>query len=263
MQALDALPPSVFAGAAVTAVGLALVLVAEHAERPRAAAPRPSYAPRLAWLNPVFKPVASAGFLIAGFGHPAAFESAQNVAILVALTLGALGDVLLIPGRRPPPAAADDAAPPPPGVAFFHALGGTFRLGVLSFLASHLGYIVAFALAGLDPFATGIAAVPVAVIAVAVWRYLARHVPPHLKGSVGAYVAVISAMVAASFGAGAAAPAGCAWLPPAAALIFYASDLTVARQRFVVRRVWHRHVGLPLYYLAQLLFVALMGAPPR
>ncbi len=232
----------------MTAVGLSLVLVAEHAERPRApGAIAP--APRLGWLNPVFKPVASAGFLVAGFGHPAAFDSAANVAILVALALGALGDVLLIPGRRPA-GPGDGATPPPPG--------RVFRLGVLSFLASHLAYIAAFALAGLSWAAAGLAAVPLGLVGVAFRRYLAGHVGPTLKAAVDAYIAVISLMVAAAFGA-AATTSGLAWLPPTAALVFYASDLTVARQRFVVRRAWHRHVGLPLYYLAQFLFIGLLG----
>ncbi len=247
MQALAHLPSSVLAGGAVTAVALALVLVAEHAERPRAGAGAAS-PPRLGWLNPVFKPVASAGFLLAGFGHPDAFASPANLAILAALALGALGDVLLIPGRRPAAGAAG-AAPPPPGRAF--------RLGVLSFLASHLGYIAAFLLAGVHWGATLSAAVPLGLAGLAFWRYLAPHVPPQMTASVLAYIGVISLMVATSAGA-AAATAGLAWLPPTAALIFYASDLTVARQRFVVRRLWHRHVGLPLYYLAQLLFVGLL-----
>jgi len=35
------------------------------------------------------------------------------------------------------------------------------------------------------------------------------------------------------------------------ALLFYVSDIYVARQQFVVSRYVNRLVGLPLYYLAQ------------
>jgi len=247
MQTLLALPVPVLAGAAMTVVGLALVLVAEHAERPRVLTV-PS-ASRLGWLNPVFKPIASAGFLVAAFGHPAAFGSPANLAILIALILGALGDVLLIPSPRSA-GVADGAAPPPPGPVF--------RLGVLSFLASHLGYIAAFILLGLSWGTVAIAAAPLALVGAAFRRYLAGHVGPQLKASVDAYIVVISLMVATAFGA-AAVTSGPTWLPPTAALVFYASDLTVARQRFVVRRAWHRHVGLPLYYCAQFLFIGLLG----
>ena len=42
----------------------------------------------------------------------------------------------------------------------------------------------------------------------------------------------------------------------AGAVLFFLSDLGVARDRFVSPGVWNRAVGLPLYYGAQLLLAA-------
>jgi uncharacterized membrane protein YhhN len=240
MDALLALPVTTLLGLGLTAVSLAVVLAAEYAGRDASRGDRPT--PRR--LNACFKPIASAGFLLAAFGHPLAFASPAALALLAALVLGALGDVLLIPGRSGP-------------------LGAAFKLGVLSFLASHLAYVIAFTLTGLSLPALGLAALPLGLLGLVLWRYLARHVPATLRGAVGAYVLVISLMVAASVGAAAHGPVlspdGPAWLAPLAAGVFYASDLTVARQRFVVARMWHRFLGLPLYYAAQFLFIGLLG----
>lgn len=42
----------------------------------------------------------------------------------------------------------------------------------------------------------------------------------------------------------------------AAAALFYASDLCVARQKFVSPSPWNPLIGLPLYYAAQLCLAA-------
>jgi uncharacterized membrane protein YhhN len=72
-----------------------------------------------------------------------------------------------------------------------------------------------------------------------------------MSGPVVAYIVVISVMVVFAFGA---FGDGSTWLIPAGAVLFFASDLFVARNQFVapdrVNRMW----GLPLYYLAQVLF---------
>ena len=70
------------------------------------------------------------------------------------------------------------------------------------------------------------------------------------------YISVITAMVvggiAVSVHGTAVAPTA-ALLATAGAIAFYASDLAVARDKFVVKDVWNRAIGLPLYYGAQLL----------
>jgi uncharacterized membrane protein YhhN len=76
-----------------------------------------------------------------------------------------------------------------------------------------------------------------------------------MKIPVLAYIVVISIMVCAACGI-----AGNPNLPASAratifagAILFYLSDLFVARQRFVVNAHANRVVGLPLYYAAQFL----------
>ena len=80
---------------------------------------------------------------------------------------------------------------------------------------------------------------------------------PRLAVPVLGYVAVITVMVAMATGAlaygGGSAVSGLGF---AAAIVFWASDITVAMVRFAEgRRMW-RLIGLPLYYGAQFLFVA-------
>ena len=60
-------------------------------------------------------------------------------------------------------------------------------------------------------------------------------------------------VIAELYYSGAAPAAGTARLL-VAALLFYASDLCVARERFVEHAPVNRYVGLPLYYAGQLLF---------
>ena len=77
------------------------------------------------------------------------------------------------------------------------------------------------------------------------------HVP------VTVYVIIISVMVATAFATHAGTPN---LSIPVGAVLFAASDLFVARQRFVTRSVVNRVVGLPLYFAAQILFALSVGA---
>jgi uncharacterized membrane protein YhhN len=183
------------------------------------------------WLA---KPLASTGFLLAALAA-GALSSAYGRIVLVALALGWLGDVLLIPkqSRR----------------AFVAGLG--------SFLLGHLAYAVAFLVRGVDPEAAAVAALLVAVPSLAVGRWLWPFVPDRMRVPVAAYVGVISLMVVfalgvATFRAHTAIALG--------ALAFYASDLAVARQRFVAESLANKLWGLPLYYGAQLLLASTAGA---
>jgi uncharacterized membrane protein YhhN len=183
------------------------------------------------WLA---KPLASTGFLLAALAA-GALSSAYGRTVLVALALGWLGDVLLIPkqSRR----------------AFVAGLG--------SFLLGHLAYAVAFLVRGVDPEAAAVAALLVAVPSLAVGRWLWPFVPDRMRVPVAAYVGVISLMVVfalgvATFRAHTAIALG--------ALAFYASDLAVARQRFVAESLANKLWGLPLYYGAQLLLASTAGA---
>ena len=182
------------------------------------------------WLA---KPLASTGFLLTALAA-GALSSAYGRAVLVALVLSWLGDVLLIPkqSRR------------------------AFLAGLASFLLGHVAYAVAFLLRGIDPEASAVAAALVAVPSLAVLRWLWPFVPDRMRVPVVAYVGVISLMVVcalgvADFRAHTAITLG--------ALAFYASDLAVARQRFVAESFTNKLWGLPLYYGAQLLLASTAG----
>ena len=103
-----------------------------------------------------------------------------------------------------------------------------------------------------------------------VWRWLDPHVQGALRGPVRGYVALVSIMAgcALAYGAhtltaGEAAAASSGSIVPLAAaaggVLFYLSDLAVARHRFVKRAFVNRAWGLPVYYVAQLLIASAIG----
>jgi uncharacterized membrane protein YhhN len=186
-------------------------------------------------LRVVAKPVASAAFIavpLAG-GALAGGVAADDPAtwIVVGLVLGAIGDVLLL----------------------YEAL---FLAGLVVFLLGHVAYVVGFALvvpmAGWPRVATWPAMCAVAAGATALawlWPHLGK-----MRVAVIAYVGVIVVMViggAAVALRGPGSPAHAA-LVFAGAAMFFASDLAVARDRFVAQGFVNRAWGLPVYYAAQL-----------
>jgi uncharacterized membrane protein YhhN len=182
------------------------------------------------WLA---KPLASTGFLLTALAA-GALSNAYGRAVLVALALGWLGDVLLIPKQS----------------------RSAFVAGLASFLLGHLAYAVAFAVRGIDLEAGAVAAALVAVPSLAVARWLWPFVPDRMRIPVAAYVGVISLMVVCALGVAAFRTHTSIAL---GALAFYASDLAVARQRFVAESFTNKLWGLPLYYGAQLLLAATAG----
>jgi len=128
-----------------------------------------------------------------------------------------------------------------------------FIAGLAGFLLGHVAFAVAFALLGLSLPALGWAVVVMLLFAWVVWRWLRPHLSPRLKKPVGLYIAAISAMMAT---AGATFSISHNWPLIMGAALFVASDLGVARNRFVapgfVNRVW----SLPAYFCAQLLLAA-------
>lgn len=183
----------------------------------------------------VLKPLASTGFIATALAA-GALESLYGKAVLVALGLGWLGDVLLIP----------------------RTVGRAFRLGVISFLAGHLAFALAFAMRGIDALWLALAIVPLGLVAAAVLRWLMPHVTDDMRRSVLAYVCVISVMVAVAAGT---VGAGEPLLIGAGAVAFYLSDLAVARERFVHPSPVNRMVGLPLYYGGQLALAFTVSLP--
>ena len=88
------------------------------------------------------------------------------------------------------------------------------------------------------------------VLCARVLEWLVPHVAPKMRAPVVAYALVITGMVATAIGAVAA---GAPRLLAVGAAMFYASDLAVARDRFVAPGLANRLWGLPLYYGAVLL----------
>jgi uncharacterized membrane protein YhhN len=175
----------------------------------------------------IAKPIASASFLVVALAS-GALDSVYGRWILVALLLCLAGDLLLIPLRR----------------------AGVFRAGVIAFLLGHVAFAAAFLTQPLDVRWLAAAALALAVVLALVWRWLAPSLPPDMKLPVTAYFIVIGAMSALACAVtGAGGPVAVA----AGALAFTASDVSVARDRFVQQDFTNRAWGLPLYYLAQVL----------
>jgi uncharacterized membrane protein YhhN len=152
-------------------------------------------------------------------------DGSYDRAILVGLALSAVGDALLLSSRRT-----------------------AFLAGLAAFLVAHVAYCVAFAeVARPSPWA-GLLVLAVTAAAIgALWRRV-----EHMRAPVVAYGVAIAAMLWLALGVERVEVR-------AGAVLFYASDLLVARDRFVRAGLENRLVGLPLYYAAQLLLAASVG----
>lgn len=184
-----------------------------------------------------WKPLASAAFCLVPV-FAGALDGAGAIAtwIMIGLVLGAIGDVFLM---------------------FDHPRA--FLAGLVSFLLGHVAYVVAFHHAvPVDRWGDGSllgVAVAVAVLGGLILRYLWPRLGT-MRGPVVAYILVISTMLIGGVAVAIrenALSADARALAAAGAAAFYASDLAVARERFVAKGVWNRIVGLPVYYGAQLL----------
>ena len=178
------------------------------------------------------KAAASTGFLAVAVVSGAA-DTAYGRWVLVALALGWIGDIALVSRRST-----------------------WFLMGLGAFLLSQLTYVGAFGVVGMRAIATGVTLVLLVVPAIVIGRWLMPHVPRDMRVPVLAYVVVITVTVAAATGA---ASNSAPWPVLPAAVLFYGSDLFVARERFVTPTFWNRAAGLPLYYAAQTLFAVSTG----
>lgn len=157
--------------------------------------------------------------------------------VLTALILGLVGDVCLgLPGLT------------------------AFRVGLAAFLAGHILYILAFTI--LTRRADWINPVNILIIAISgfVYWWLLPNLGKMLV-PVTFYIVVISVMVAAAWAAfrNPGVRRTGAWFILVGAVLFYASDIFVAHQRFVTEQYYNRLIGLPLYYTAQFLLAFSVG----
>jgi len=173
------------------------------------------------------KIAASTSFVVLAVVNRAA-ETAYGRAILAALIFSWLGDVFLL-SRHP-----------------------TFLLaGIASFLIAHIAFSGAFALQpiSLAAFAIGLMATGLLSVLIVMWLW--KYLDGFFRFAVPFYILAIMAMLSLAMAASVVS------LPQTvgiAALAFAVSDISVARDRFVERDVLNKAWGLPLYYLAQLLF---------
>ncbi len=177
----------------------------------------------------IAKPLAASGFVLSALQH-GALATGYGRAILTALVCSWCGDVLLIP-RTP----------------------RTFLAGLAAFLLGHVAYASAFALRGVS---WGLALAAALALAAPLWmvsRWLLPKVPRAMLQPVRAYMLVITAMVALAVATYAQRPDGALL---AGAVMFYLSDLSVARDRFVAPGFSNKLWGWPLYFGAQLLLAS-------
>ena len=172
------------------------------------------------------KPVASIAFVIIAIAFARGDATGIWWCIAAGLVLGAIGDVLLM-----------------------YASERAFLAGLVAFLGGHVAYVAAFARVipiAHWPDAPLVRIVPPIVAALIALAWLWRHLGS-MRVPVIAYVAVITTMVIGALVVDRA-------ITTAGALLFFASDLSVARDRFVRPALANRAWGLPTYYAAQLLF---------
>lgn len=175
-------------------------------------------------LEVVSKTAASIGFVILG---AVAWSGGNPVAtwLVIGLILCAVGDVLLLWDR-------------------------SFDAGLGTFLLGHVAYIVAFQVALPITAWPRLMALPLVLAGIGALAWLWPHLGKR-RGSVSAYVVVITVMVWGAFATTLGGRIG--WMVAAGAALFYLSDLTVARDRFVAPGFINRLIGLPLYYVGQIL----------
>lgn len=164
-----------------------------------------------------------------------ALQPAQNpgfaAMILIALVFCLGGDVLLALGSHK-----------------------TFLLGLVSFLLGHVMYAAAFFTVGQVGPAMAVGMILFMAAGVVVWRWLEPYLGD-MQTPVLAYIVIISTMACAAAGLAANPAIPCITRATIliGAILFYLSDIFVARQRFVVSAQLNRAAGLPLYYSAQFL----------
>ena len=181
----------------------------------------------------IAKVAASTAFVLFALQLGAA-GTAYGRLLLLAFALSWAGDVLLLSGRDRP-----------------------FLAGIAAFLLAHVAFAAAFVSRPLAPGRLALGAALMAVVSLVTLRWLWPHLSRFYRYAVAAYVAALAVMAALAIAAS-ASPGG--QLLAAGALAFAASDVAVARDRFVAPGLVNRAWGLPLYYAAQLLLAASLPA---
>ncbi|HEU0031560.1 MAG TPA: lysoplasmalogenase [Kofleriaceae bacterium] len=201
---------------------------------------------REAWRR-IAKPIASLGFvMVSTLAIPRALPLLGALAlwIWIAQLLGCAGDLALLVsgsyrGREPEQQRA------------------WFGYGLVAFLLGHMAYVIGFSTV-VPPTRWLTAGSWFALAPIVVTALVVRWLWPHLgslRPAVASYIAVITVMVIAAIAVWRAAPAPLVnrELLAGGAMLFFASDLAVARDTFVTASWTNRAWGLPAYYAGQLM----------
>ena len=126
---------------------------------------------------------------------------------------------------------------------------GNFKMTVIAFLLAHFSFILAFAFRGVKRIRL-LKALPTVLVAggiICYWLY--PHIPQTEWIFIIGYIIIISAMVIFAFGTQPRCP-----IIVFAAILFYISDIFVARWRFVDTGSINAFFCYPLYYTSCILF---------
>lgn len=183
------------------------------------------------------KPILSGLFIVMALIQPHPLSSYYHL-VLAGLVLSFVGDICL---------------------AFFFNRK-VFTLGLAFFLAGHVFYTVAFFTTAGITAGTWISLVAVLLVSSVIFIRLRPHLGSML-GPVIAYILIISLMVigAASLAAQGRFDLTGRLLVLLGSIIFYCSDVFVARHRFVEKNIINRYAGLPMYYTAQFMLAFSVG----
>lgn len=205
------------APAVICLVATGALVFAEHRDRTR--------------LRIGAKVVASVSFLVQAWICEVPMAGPAGLALSLGLLSSAVGDLCLLSRAE-----------------------RNFLLGLGAFFLAHLAYGAAFWVMGVDLTSSAVTGGVAVLAGVLSWRWLSPHVGG-LRLPVLAYVVAICGMVTLAGGAFGAEPNAGRRILLVSAWVFLASDLCVARDRFIAPGPGNRTLGLPLYYLAQLGFV--------
>jgi len=180
-------------------------------------------AERRSWVHALSKPLATA-LLLAIVGRP---STRLTWWIDIGIVLSIVGDTALLSQGQ-----------------------GAFIVGLAAFLLAHLAYVVAFA--GVAVWSPHVAVV--GVLALVATAFILRAIwggTAGLRGPTCAYGLVISAMVTAA-SATRGGPLAAAPLAFGGALLFYASDASLALNRFRKPIPHSAFLTLGLYWIGQI-----------
>ena len=172
------------------------------------------------------KAVASVSFIVLAVVNEAS-ATIYGRYVLFALVFSLIGDLCLLSRKSP----------------FLLA-------GIAAFFFAHLAFIAAFVQLDLNKIYFAIGFICTTVTAYFVLKWLWKYLEGPYKLAVPVYLLLMIVMATVAVAANSVPILGIA------AILFAVSDVSVARDRFVSRDIVNKAWGLPLYYIAQLLFAA-------